>query len=66
MTMEQLYEFCNKVINHANQQPSASLTTCEGSETNSWNHIKMEYNTDTSADHESDEIVRPAEKSAEL
>lgn len=34
MTMEQLYEFCNKVINHANQQPSASLTTCEGSETN--------------------------------
>lgn len=34
MTMEQLYEFCNKVINHANQQPSMSLTTHKGSETN--------------------------------
>lgn len=35
MTMEQLYEFCRKVLNHANQQPSQSLTTLEGSETNS-------------------------------
>lgn len=32
--MPELINFCNKVINHANQQPSASLTTCEGSETN--------------------------------
>ena len=35
MTMKQLYEFCRKVLNHANQQPSQSLTTLEGSETNS-------------------------------
>ena len=35
MSMESLYEFCNKVINHANQQPSTPLTKCEGSETNS-------------------------------
>ncbi len=35
MTMEQLYEFCRKVLNHANQQPSTPLTKCEGSETNS-------------------------------
>lgn len=35
MTMNELYEFCKKVLNHANQQPSTSLTTCEGSETNS-------------------------------
>lgn len=35
MTMEQLYEFCRKVLNHANQQPSQSLTTLKGSETNS-------------------------------
>lgn len=34
MTMEQLYEFCRKVLNHANQQPSTPLTKCEGSETN--------------------------------
>lgn len=34
MSMEQLLEFCKKVINHANQQPSTGLTTCEGSETN--------------------------------
>lgn len=34
MTMKQLYEFCRKVLNHANQQPSQSLTTLEGSETN--------------------------------
>lgn len=35
MTMDELYDFCKKVLNHANQQPSTSLTTCEGSETNS-------------------------------
>ena len=35
MTMEQLYKFCKKVLNYANQQPSQSLTTLEGSETNS-------------------------------
>lgn len=35
MTMEELYEFCRKVLNHANQQPSTPLTKCEGSETNS-------------------------------
>ena len=35
MTMEQLYDFCKKVLNHANQQPSTPLTKCEGSETNS-------------------------------
>lgn len=35
MTMKQLYEFCRKVLNHANQQPSTPLTKCEGSETNS-------------------------------
>lgn len=34
MTMEQLYEFCRKVLNHANQQPSQPLTKLEGSETN--------------------------------
>ena len=34
MTMEQLYEFCRKVLNHANQQPSLPLTKQEGSETN--------------------------------
>lgn len=33
MTMSQLYEFCTKVINHANQQPSQPLTKLEGSET---------------------------------
>ena len=37
MTMEQLYKFCRKVLNHANQQPSQPLTKLEGSETNSWN-----------------------------
>jgi hypothetical protein len=37
MTMSELYEFCKKVLNHANQQPSTPLTKCEGSETNSWN-----------------------------
>lgn len=35
MSMQQLYEFCRKVLNHANQQPSTGLTSCEGSETNS-------------------------------
>lgn len=34
MTMNELYQFCRKVLNHANQQPSVSLTTYEGSETN--------------------------------
>ena len=34
MTMEQLYEFCRKVLKHANQQPSQPLTKLEGSETN--------------------------------
>ena len=32
--MEQLYDVCRKVLNHANQQPSTPLTKCEGSETN--------------------------------
>ena len=35
MTMQELYEFCRKVLNHANQQPSQPLTKLEGSETNS-------------------------------
>ena len=34
MSMNELYEFCKKVLNHANQQPSTPLTKCEGSETN--------------------------------
>ena len=34
LSMQQLYDFCKKVLNHANQQPSTGLTTCEGSETN--------------------------------
>lgn len=34
MSMNELYEFCNKVLNHANQQPSQPLTKLEGSETN--------------------------------
>lgn len=34
MSIEQLYEFCKKVLNHANQQPSQPLTKLEGSETN--------------------------------
>lgn len=50
MSMEELYIFCRKVLNHANQQPSQSLTTLEGSETNSWNSNR-EYNTNTSAEH---------------
>lgn len=33
MTMQELYEFCKKVLDYANQQPSAPLTKCEGSET---------------------------------
>ena len=35
MTMEELYQFCKDVLNHANQQPSQPLTKLEGSETNS-------------------------------
>ena len=35
MTMDELYDFCKKVLNHANQQPSIGLTTNDGSETNS-------------------------------
>lgn len=35
LTMPELIEFCKKVINHANQQPSQPLTKLEGSETNS-------------------------------
>jgi len=35
MSMDELYEFCKKVLNHANQQPSQPLTKLEGSETNS-------------------------------
>ena len=34
MNMNELYEFCKKVLNHANQQPSQPLTKLEGSETN--------------------------------
>lgn len=34
MSMQELYEFCKKVLNHANQQPSQPLTKLEGSETN--------------------------------
>ncbi len=34
MSMSELYEFCKKVLNHANQQPSQGLTSLEGSETN--------------------------------
>ena len=44
MSMENLYEFCKKVLNHANQQPSQPLTKLEGSETNDWNsYYKNEY-----------------------
>lgn len=35
MSMTELYEFCRKVLNYANQQPSQPLTKLEGSETNS-------------------------------
>lgn len=34
LSMSELYEFAQKVLNHANQQPSQSLTTLKGSETN--------------------------------
>ena len=34
MSMNELYEFCKKVLNYANQQPSQPLTKLEGSETN--------------------------------
>ena len=37
MSTQELYDFCIKVLNHANQQPSTPLTKCEGSETNPWN-----------------------------
>ena len=35
LSMPELYEFAQKVLNHANQQPSQPLTKLEGSETNS-------------------------------
>lgn len=35
MSTEELFEMCNKILNHANQQPSQPLTKLEGSETNS-------------------------------
>ena len=34
MTMQELYNFCTKVLNNANQQPIRPLTKLEGSETN--------------------------------
>lgn len=34
LSMEELYDFCTKVLNHANQQPSLPLKKQEGSETN--------------------------------
>lgn len=34
MLTEELFEMCNKILNHANQQPSQPLTKLEGSETN--------------------------------
>ena len=34
MTLKELYDFCKKVLDHANQQPSTPLTKSEGSETN--------------------------------
>lgn len=34
LTMAELYEFCEKVLRHANQQPSQPLTKLEGSTTN--------------------------------
>ena len=34
MSMNELIEFCNKTLKHANQQPSTPLTKCEGSTTN--------------------------------
>lgn len=35
MSMTELKEFCKKVLNNDNQQPSQPLTKLEGSETNS-------------------------------
>ena len=35
MSMDELYKFCKKVLDYANQQPSQPLTKLEGSETNS-------------------------------
>ena len=61
MSMEELYEFCRKVLNHANQQPSLSSNTLEGSETNSRVHTKeVDSNGDTSAEHPvmDEDIVR--------
>lgn len=44
MNMDELYNFCKNVLNHANQQPSQPLTKLEGSETNDWNsYWKQEY-----------------------
>lgn len=37
MSMTELYKFCEKILNYANQQPSTPLTKCEGSETSDWN-----------------------------
>ena len=34
LTNDQFKEMCLQVVKYANQQPSTSLTTCEGSETN--------------------------------
>lgn len=34
MSMNQLYDFCKKVLQHANQQPNQPLTKLKGSETN--------------------------------
>ena len=34
LTMEEFVCLCNKIVNHANQQPSQPLTKLEGSETN--------------------------------
>lgn len=60
MTMSELYEFCKKVLNHANQQPSAPLTKCEGSETSLLKLRNENIIETTSAEHpEMDEdIVR--------
>lgn len=64
--MEQLYEFCKKVLNHANQQPSLSSNTFEGSETNDrvlTSNVE-DSNIDTSAGHpaKDDDIVRHSEE----
>ena len=53
MSMDQLYEFCRKVLNHANQQPSLDSNILEGSETNSriLTDNAEDSNGDTSAEH---------------